>query len=79
MTKDKIRENMRKLRREFSGKEEASSLIAKKLMSMEEFILAGHVCIYMSAFGEVDTKEIISGELLIIDKATNETIVESFL
>lgn len=26
-----------------------------------------------------DTKEIISGELLIIDKATNETIVESFL
>ena len=58
--KDKIRENMRKLRREFSGKEEASSLIAKKLMSMEEFIMAGHVCIYMSAFGEVDTKEIIS-------------------
>jgi hypothetical protein len=26
-----------------------------------------------------DTKEIVSGELLIIDKATSETIVESFL
>ena len=59
MTKTELRDKMKKLRREFAGKDEASETIQKKILSMDVFLKSSCVCIYSSAFGEVGTDELI--------------------
>lgn len=57
--KEKLRQEMKKKRREFEGKREASKKACELLMGMEEYKRAKCVCVYMSAFGEADTSYII--------------------
>ena len=68
MEKTELRTLMRKKRSSLSDKEinEKSKEIEKKLFSLDKFLSAKTVMIYMSAFGEVRTDAII--ERLISDK-----------
>ena len=59
MTKDELRRKMKNLRREFLKKEDASDIIQEKILSMEVFLKSSCVCIYSSAFGEVNTNRLI--------------------
>ncbi len=59
MNKQALREEMKKKRREFSGKEEASKKACENILSMTEYKKARCVLVYMSCFGEVLTKSII--------------------
>lgn len=59
MTKTELRDKMKKLRREFLDKEDASHVIQKKILSMDVFLKSSSVCIYSSAFGEVATNMLI--------------------
>lgn len=57
--KNILRQEMKKKRREFDKKEEASKKACDFLMNLYEYKNASCVCVYMSAFGEVDTSHII--------------------
>lgn len=59
MDKDALRQEMKKSRREFDKKEEASKKACNFIINMEEYKKAKCIVVYMSAFGEVDTSYII--------------------
>lgn len=59
-TKEDIRGEMKKMRREFEKKEEASAKICETIINMDEYKNAACVCIYMAAFGEADLDALIS-------------------
>ena len=60
MDKNLLRQKMKQKRREFNKKESASIKACKHLTETKEYKKAKCVCVYMSAFGEVDTSYIIS-------------------
>lgn len=69
---------MKKKRREFENKESASEKICRLVTDMEEYKNAKCVCVYMSAFGEVDTSYIIedckdSGKQIVVPITDVET------
>ena len=60
MDKNALRQEMKQKRREFKDKEKASLKACENLIKTEEYKNAKCVCVYMSAFGEVDTSHIIA-------------------
>lgn len=79
-TKDEIRNEMKRLRREFNNKEDASRVICKNIINMKEYEKANCVLVYMASFGEVDLTFLIDdckrkGKRVVIpvtDETTNE-------
>lgn len=61
MDKQELRRHMRRLRREMTADEvkEKSALIHERLYALPEFTAAKTVMLYLSAFNEVSTEEII--------------------
>ncbi len=63
MTKNELRAKMKLLRRDFSGKAEASDKITARLLESDIYKNCERICLYMSAFGEVSTEKILSHAL----------------
>lgn len=59
MDKQALREEMKKKRRAFEDKENASKKACRNIISMEEYKRSSCVLVYMSCFGEVETNDII--------------------
>ncbi len=59
MDKNALRQEMKQKRREYKEKQSASIKACNHLINTEEYKKAKCVCVYMSAFGEVDTSYII--------------------
>lgn len=81
-TKDEIRSEMKKLRREFENKQSAGKRICENILSLAEYKNASCVGIYMAAFGEADLKHIAddckeNGKTVVVpvtNKDTNEVL-----
>lgn len=87
MNKNILREEMRRLRRELTASEvsEKSRLIQNRVMSLPEFQSAKTVMLYISAFKEPSTAQILSSLILAGKKAVvpvsdteTETIILSY-
>lgn len=60
MEKAELRSMMKLLRKNFTGKHEASEKITELVINSDFYKKSDRICLYMSSFGEVDTHRIFS-------------------